>query len=68
MEKRQSRYQTVAWLRARERIGQLIRENYPVNHEMSPRLAAFIKTIENGSAEFSTEMLVGEAQDKQTSR
>ena len=30
--------------------------NYRVNQEMSPRLAAFIKKIENGSPELSTEM------------
>lgn len=39
------------------------RENYAVNQEMSPRLAAFIKMLENGSPEFSTEMLPGEKQD-----
>jgi hypothetical protein len=66
MEKKRSRYQTVAWLRARERIGQLVRENYLVSQEMSPRLAAFIKTIEDGS--LPTEMLRGETQDDQTSR
>jgi hypothetical protein len=65
MEKKQSRYQGLGWRLARERIGQLVRENYPVNQEMSPRLAEFIKKIENGSAEFSTEMfqLPGEKQD-----
>jgi hypothetical protein len=65
MEKKQSRYQGLGWRLARERIGQLVRENYPVNQEMSPRLAEFIKKIENGSAEVSTEMfqLPGEKQD-----
>ena len=33
-----------------------MRDNYRVNQEMSPRLAAFIKKIENGSPELSTEM------------
>ena len=56
MEKRRSRYQTLRWQLARERIGQLVRENYRVDQEMSPRLAALIKNIENGSTEFSTEM------------
>jgi hypothetical protein len=45
------------WQLARERIGQLVRENYRANQEMSPRLAALIKKIENGSPEFSTNML-----------
>jgi hypothetical protein len=53
MEKRRSRYQTLRWQLARERIGQLVRENSRVAHEMSPRLAAFIKKIENGSTELS---------------
>jgi hypothetical protein len=55
MEKRRSRYQTHRWQLARERIGELVRENYRVNQEMSPRLAALIKKIENRSAELSTE-------------
>jgi hypothetical protein len=65
MEKKRSRYQTVGWHLARERIGQLVRENYRVNQEMSPRLAAFIKKIENGSPELSAEMfqVPGEKQD-----
>jgi len=56
MEKKRSRYQSLGWRLARERIGQLVRDNYRVNQEMSPRLAAFIKKIENGSPELSTEM------------
>ena len=57
MEKKRSRYLSPAWQRARERIGQLVRENYRVNQRMSPRLAALVKKIENGSAELSTEIL-----------
>jgi hypothetical protein len=66
MEKKRSRYQSLGWRLARERIGQLVRDNYRVNQEMSPRLAALIKQIENGSAEFSTEMFqaTGEKQDE----
>jgi hypothetical protein len=64
MEKRRSRYQTLRWQLARERIGQLVRENYRVAHEMSPRLAAFIKRIENGSTELSTEMFQDPAEMK----
>lgn len=56
MEKRRSRYQTHSWRLARERIGQLVRDNYRVNQEMSPRLAAFVKKIENGSAELPTDI------------
>ena len=56
MEKKRSRYQSLGWQLARERIGQLVRENYRVNQDMSPRLAAFIKKIENGSPELLTEM------------
>lgn len=56
MEKRRSRYQTLRWQLAREWIGELVRENYRVDQEMSPRLAALIKKIENGSAEFSTKV------------
>jgi hypothetical protein len=65
MEKRRSRYQTLRWQLARERIGQLVRENYRANQEMFPRLAALIKKIENGSPEFSTNMLqvTGEKQN-----
>ena len=65
MEKKRSRYQSLGWRLSRERIGQLVRENYRVNQEMSPRLAAFIKKIENGSPELSTEMfqVPGEKQD-----
>jgi hypothetical protein len=55
MEKKRSRYQSLGWRRARERIGQLVRENYRVDQEISPRLAELIKKIENGGAEFSTE-------------
>ena len=42
-----------------------MRDNYRINQEMSPRLAAFIKKIENGSPEFSTEtfQVPGEKQD-----
>jgi hypothetical protein len=66
MEKKRSRYQSLGWRLAGERIGQLVRDNYRVNQEMSPRLAALIKQIENGSAEFSTEMFqaIGERQDE----
>jgi hypothetical protein len=65
MEKKRSRYQTVGWHLARERIGQLVRENYRVNQEMSPRLAALIKKIENDAPELSAEMfqVPGEKQD-----
>jgi hypothetical protein len=65
MEKRRSRYQTHRWQLARERIGELVRENYRVNQEMSPRLAALIKKIENGNTELSTEVFRarGEKQD-----
>jgi hypothetical protein len=55
METKRSRYQSLGWRLARERIGQLVRENYRVNQEMSPRLAALIKKIGNGSAELSAE-------------
>ena len=66
MENKRSRYQSPAWRQARERIGALVRENYRVDQEMSPRLAALIKKIENGSAELLAEMvqLSGEKQDK----
>jgi len=64
MEKRRSRYQTLRWQLARERIGQLVRENSRVAHEMSPRLAAFIKKIENGSTELSTEIFQVRAKKK----
>jgi hypothetical protein len=65
MEKKRSRYQTVGWHLARERIGQLVRENYRVNQEMSPRLAALVKNIENGSTDLLNEMfqVPGEKQD-----
>jgi hypothetical protein len=56
MEKKRSRYQSLGWRLARDRIGQLARDNYRVNQEMSPRLAAFIKKIENRSPELLTEM------------
>jgi hypothetical protein len=56
MEKRRSRYQTLRWQLARERIGQLVRENYRADQEMSPRLAALVKKLENGSPELSIEM------------
>jgi hypothetical protein len=56
MEKKQSRYQTLGWQLARERIGELVRENYRVNHEMSPRLAALVKRIEDGSPELPAEV------------
>jgi hypothetical protein len=66
MEKKQSRYQSLGWRLARERIGQLVRDNYRVNQEMSPRLAGLIKQIETGSAEFPTEMFqaTGKKQDE----
>jgi hypothetical protein len=56
MEKRRSRYQTLRWQLARERIGQLVRENYRADQEMSPRLAALVKKLENGSPELSIAM------------
>jgi len=64
MEKSRYRYQTLGWRLARERIGELVRKNYQVNQdqEMSPRLAALIKKIENGSAELS-KRAVSEKQD-----
>jgi len=40
MEKKRSRYQSLGWRLARERIGDLVRDNYRVNQEMSSRLAA----------------------------
>ena len=43
MEKRRSRYQTLRWQLARERIGQLVRANYRADQEMSPRLAALVR-------------------------
>jgi hypothetical protein len=55
METKRSRYHSLRWRLARERIGQLVRENYRVNQEMSPRLAAFIKKIKNENAELSAE-------------
>jgi hypothetical protein len=51
MEKKRSRYQSLGWRLARERIGQLVRGYYRVEQQMSPRLAALVKKIENGSAE-----------------
>jgi len=57
MEKKRSRYQSLGWRLARERIGELVRDNYRVNQEMSSRLAALIKKIENGSPELSTEVV-----------
>jgi hypothetical protein len=53
MEQKRSRYQTLGWRLARERIGELLRNNYPVNEELSPRLAALIKKLENESPELS---------------
>ena len=55
MEEKRSRYKSPGWLRAKERIGQLVRENYRVDQEISPRLAALVKKIENASFEVSTE-------------
>jgi hypothetical protein len=65
MEKKRSRYQSPGWRLARERFGQLVRENCRLDQEMSPRLAALIKKIENGSPELSREMVqvIGEKQD-----
>jgi hypothetical protein len=57
MEKKRSRYQTIGWRLARERIGQLVRENYSANQELSPRLKAFIKNLENERLELSPEAL-----------
>jgi hypothetical protein len=56
MEKKRSRYQSLRWQLARERIGELVRENYRVKQEMSLRLAALVKEIKNGGPEISTEM------------
>jgi hypothetical protein len=64
MEKRRSRYQTQSWRLARERIGQLVRDNYRINQEMSPRLAAFVKKIANGSAEFPTDIFQAPSEKK----
>ncbi len=64
MEKKRSRYQSLGWRLARERIGQLVRENYRADQEMSPRLAALIKKIENGSAE-PTETVQRSAQNSE---
>jgi hypothetical protein len=55
MEQKRSRYQTLGWRLAREWIGELLRNNYPVNEELSPRLAALIKKLENESPELSPE-------------
>ena len=55
LEDERSRYKSPTWRRAKERIGQLVRDNYRVDQEMSPRLAALVKKIENGSLELSTE-------------
>jgi hypothetical protein len=65
MEKRRSRYQTLRWQLARERIGQLVRANYRADQEMSPRLAALVKKLENGSTELSIAMfqVPGEKQE-----
>jgi hypothetical protein len=65
MEKRRSRYQTLRWQLARERIGQLVRANYRADQEMSPRLAALVKKLENGSPELSIAMfqVPGEKQE-----
>src|SRR6516225_4626635 len=45
------------WPATRERADRTAseRENYRINQEMSPRLAALVKKIENGSAEFRAE-------------
>ena len=40
MEEKRSRYKSPGWLCAKERIGHLVRDNYRVDQEMSPRLAA----------------------------
>jgi hypothetical protein len=64
MEKKRSRYQSLGWRLARERIGQLVRDNYRINQEMSPRLAALIKKIENGSPELSTEIFQAPGEKK----
>jgi hypothetical protein len=65
MEKRRSRYQTLRWQLARERIGQLVRANYRADQEMSPRLAALVEKLENGSPELSIAMfqVPGEKQE-----
>jgi hypothetical protein len=55
LEEKLSRYKSLGWLRAKERIGQLVRENYRVDRQMSPRLAALVKRRENGSLELSME-------------
>ena len=45
------------WPATRERADRTAseRENYRIDQEMSPRLAALVKKIENGSAEFRAE-------------
>ena len=50
MEEKRSRYKSPGWLCAKERIGHLVRDNYRVDQEMSPRLAAFVKKNEDRSA------------------
>jgi hypothetical protein len=57
LEEKRSRYKSPGWLCAKERIGHLVRDNYRVDQEMSPRLAAFVKKIEDRSAEIPAEML-----------
>jgi hypothetical protein len=64
MEKRRSRYQTLRWQLARERIAELVRGNYRVNQEMSPRLATFIKKLKNGSTKLSTDIFQVRAEKK----
>jgi hypothetical protein len=57
LDERRSRYKSPGWLRAKERIGQLVRENYRVEHAMTPGLAALVKKIENGSFQLATESM-----------
>jgi hypothetical protein len=67
MEKEQSRYQSLGWRLARARIGQLVRENYRVDQQISPRLAALITKLENGSPELPGDMFKFPAKSTATS-
>lgn len=55
MQPKRSRFQSLGWRLARERIGQLVRDNYQVDQELSPGLAAFIKMLENEEPELSAD-------------
>jgi hypothetical protein len=64
MEKKRSRYHGVRWQLARERIGEMVRENYRVDQAMSPRLSALIKKIQNGGSELSVDDFPGRPKDR----